>query len=631
MTRPAHPRRVSSAMTTRFTLLPAALALLTACPASPQPAGGFAITAGDRTAYAATIEAALATARTRHGNGAVTITFPAGLVRLSAPIALDARDAGTVLRAAPEGTTLSGAVVIAPAGASRLDDPALGALPGFKVGDPAPPATPQLFTGGERQRPASWPAQGYRTGWRVEQTAAGALLHPVGAPLPASEGPVLVSGYFGPGWAWDAIPARVTGGGLLLARTPEFGFADTARLRVSGALPLAPGRYAPDAGGARLALTTGPIELARTPMLLTLAGTRDVRIEGLAFERSVGTAIRIDDSSDVRLADCRIRQTGDRAVEIAGGHGVTIDRCRISETGGSAIFVSAGRRAELAPSGDAITATTVTHWGQALPTAPGVVVWGVGTSVRGNRIAGGGGGAIQLQGNDHRVEGNEIAWAVCEAEDAGAVYLGRDWTGRGTVIAGNYLHDIGDARDAQIAGVYLDDLASGTDVSRNTFVRIPFGVILGGGRDNAIDANLFAALVKAAVMFDARGTTWAKALTEPGGALRERLAAMPYRSPLWRARYPQLAALPEDRPAEPVGNVMTRNARIDTQPVWALTPGYTLAVEGDRLLQPTRAERDVLDGADRERAWPVLARLGGLDADAPWRSVPPTGVTACPR
>jgi hypothetical protein len=618
-------------MTTRLTLLPAALALLTACPASPQPGGGFAITVGGRTTRAATIEAALAAARAQHARGPVTVTFPAGLVRLTAPIALDARDSGTVLRAAPEGTTLSGAIVVAPAGATRLDDSRVGALAGFKVGDPAPPATPQLFAGDERLRPASWPAAGYRTGWHVEQTAAGPILRPVGAPLPPIAGPVLVSGYFGPGWAWDAIPARVTDGGLLLARTPEFGIADTARLRVGGALPLAPGRYAPDSGGAHLLPANAPIELARTPTLLTLAGARDVRVEGLGFERTTGTAIRIDESSDVRLADCRIRQTGDRAIEVTGGHGVTIDRCRIGETGGTAIFVSAGRRAELEPSGDAITATTVTHWGQALPTAPGLVVWGVGTSVRGNRIAGGGGAAIQLQGNDHRVEGNEIAWAVCEAEDAGAVYLGRDWTGRGTVIGDNYVHDIGDGRDAQIAGVYLDDLASGTEVARNAFVQLPFGVILGGGRDNAVTANLFAALSKAAVMFDARGTTWAKALTEPGGALRERLAAMPYRNALWRARYPQLAALPDDRAAEPVGNVMAGNARIDSQPLWALTPGYALDVRDDRVLQPSAAERVVLDSDDRERAWPVLARLGGLDPDQPWRRTPPTGVTACPR
>ena len=625
MTRPGRPPRVVRAML-RSTLVLSLPLLLTAAPA-PVPA--FTVTAGGARIHAATVDEALASARRLRGGGTVTITFPPGLLRLTAPIALDARDRGLVLAAAPGGTTLSGAAIVAPAGAARVADPRAAALPGYRFGSPDQPSLPQLYAGRERLRLASWPGEGYRTGWRIEQTAAGPLLRATGAALPPIAGPVLVSGYFGPGWAWDAIPARAQDGGLLLARTPEFGIAETARLRISGALPLAPRRYAPDANGARLSPAAAPVELARLPTLLTLDHAAGVRIDGLAFERSAGTAIRIDESTDVRLTGCTIRQTGDRAVQVTGGERVTIERCRIDETGGSAVFVSAGRRAGLEPSGDAILGTTVSRWGEGAPTAAGVVVWGVGTLVRGNRLAGGEGTALNLQGNEHRIEGNEIAWAVCQADDAGAVYMGRDWTQRGMVIADNFIHDIGGARDVQAAGVYLDDQASGATVTRNAFVRVPFGVLLGGGRDNRIEANLFATLSKAAVMFDARGTTWAKALSQPGGALLTNLAAMPYRNALWRKRYPALAALPEDRAAEPVGNVLRGNARIEAQPVWDMTPGYSLAVEDDRTPPPTAADRAAL--ATPDRAWPVLARLGGLDPDPAWRTTPATGMVACPR
>lgn len=619
----------------------AALVLVATGPAArPQAIADFSVErAGSPAIHAATIAEALAAARRSRaqGSGAVVITFPSGLLRLDAPIVLDATDGGTpasplVLRAAPEGTTVSGATIVAPAGASRVDDPRARTLPGFRFGASEPSPAPMLFVGGARLRPTTWPDEGYRTGWQVETTPAAPLLRSTGAALPPIGGAVLVSGYFGPGWAWDAIPARAEAGGLLLERTPEYGIATTARLRVTGALPAAPGRTSLDATGLRLpSAASAPVELAAAPSLLVLNHAAHVRIEGLVFERAAGTAIRIEESSDVRLTGCTVRDTGKLGIAVSDGQAVTIDHCRITDTGGAAIWLSGGVRPTLLPSGHAITASIIARWGQAMPTFPAMTIWGVGTLVRGNRIAGGGGAAIMLGGNDHRVEGNEIAWAVCEAEDAGAIYMGRDWTQRGMTIAGNYIHDIGGARDVQATGVYLDDQFSGATVARNVFFHAPFGVILGGGRDNRIDANLFASIAKAAVSFDARGTTWARAMSQPGGALATSLARMPYRDALWRQRYPALAALPEDRAAEPVGNALTGNVRIDSQAVWQLTPGYTLDPQADRVLWPERPMRDVLDAADRERAYPVLARLAGLDAAPPWRSVPPGGVTACPR
>ena len=56
---------------------------------------------------------------------------------------------------------------------------------------------------------------------------------------------------------------------------------------------------------------------------------------------------------------------------------------------------------------------------------------------------------------------------MCEAEDAEAIYFGRDWTQRGMVIAGNYLHGFEYARDIQAAAVHPDDEASGAEVTRN--------------------------------------------------------------------------------------------------------------------------------------------------------------------
>ena len=50
--------------------------------------------------------------------------------------------------------------------------------------------------------------------------------------------------------------------------------------------------------------------------------------------------------------------------------------------------------------------------------------------------------AIVFGGNEHLIEFNEIHDVCHESNDAGAIYGGRDWTMRGTVIRYNYFHDI---------------------------------------------------------------------------------------------------------------------------------------------------------------------------------------------
>jgi hypothetical protein len=93
----------------------------------------------------------------------------------------------------------------------------------------------------------------------------------------------------------------------------------------------------------------------------------------------------------------------------------------------------------------------------------------------------------------------------------------------------------------------------------NVFQRAGRGVLVGGGRDNVIENNLFVDTV-AGVQVDARGTTWAQ------GIVNDR------QSPLWRKwdevmelgspylqRYPELARLERDQPAIPKGNRIERN------------------------------------------------------------------------
>ena len=141
----------------------------------------------------------------------------------------------------------------------------------------------------------------------------------------------------------------------------------------------------------------------------------------------------------------------------------------------------------------------------------------------------------------------------------GAIYLGHDWTERGHIIRHNYLHHLGQFNRRDVMGVYLDDFASGATVQGNVFVDAGRGVVIGGGRDNTIDNNLFVDGA-AGVQADARGLTWAKQYASgEQSPLVQRLVAMPIDSEPYRTRYPELAKLLADQATMPKGNRIERN------------------------------------------------------------------------
>jgi len=110
-----------------------------------------------------------------------------------------------------------------------------------------------------------------------------------------------------------------------------------------------------------------------------------------------------------------------------------------------------------------------------------------------------------------------------------------------------------------VMAVYLDDCASGTTVYGNLFVRAGRAAMIGGGRDNTIENNLFVDC-SPAVHVDARGMGWAKFWFDGRDpTLMDRLKAVGHDRPPYRTRYPALAGILSDDPARPKGNRIVRN------------------------------------------------------------------------
>ena len=151
---------------------------------------------------------------------------------------------------------------------------------------------------------------------------------------------------------------------------------------------------------------------------------------------------------------------------------------------------------------------------------------------------------MSFSGNDHLIELNEIHSVCCESNDAGAIYAGRNWTMRGTVIRYNYFHHISGFENRGCVGVYLDDQFSGTEIFGNLFYKVATAAMIGGGRDCSIVNNVFVDCVPS-IHLDARGLVWAgRGRPEMDAGLK----AAPYQSPLWAKSLSEVAEHPQGRP-----------------------------------------------------------------------------------
>jgi len=308
----------------------------------------------------------------------------------------------------------------------------------------------------------------------------------------------------------------------------------------------------------------GAAEVSVAPGLLVIDGAHDLVVRDLVFEAARGDAITIRGASRVELTGCTIRGVGGWAVKITGGNDDSVSRCEITDTGEGGVLLDGGHRRTLVPGHHRAIDNHIHHYSRWKRTAQAAIeLIGVGHAVIGNHIHDAPHLAVAFSGNDHVIEHNLIERVCEEVNDAGAIAAGRDWTMRGTVIRDNVIRDVRGFRGAGCNGVMLDDLYSGTTVTGNTFERVARGVLVGGGRDNVIDHNLFIDCTTA-IRLDGRGLGWA-AYSIPE-SMRPALEAVPYRDPAWSARYPHLATILDDDPGAPKYNQITGNRAVRCGP-----------------------------------------------------------------
>jgi hypothetical protein len=554
----------------------------------------------------ATLERARAEVRKRKAAGTVPaggliVELAAGQFELSEPFALTAEDSGTagapiIYRASPgEEVRLIGGREITnfrevadPAIVSRLDEAARGKVRVADLKEMGIADLGSVLGNGNRMElffqdtpmtMARWPNEGFT---RIVEVVGGAPHKIHGIPGDKigrftykgdrpkrwlKEPEVWLHGY----WFWDwsdqrqRIESIDTEKRVITLEPPYHGYGYRRNQWYYAQNLLAeldiPGEWYLDKANAKLyfwppaPLTEGKAIVSVLPSILTTKAASHVTFRGFTVEAARGTAVVIGGGTGMRVVGCTIRNTGGAAVSVSGVENGVIG-CDVYGTGRGGIHLSGGDRKTLTPAKLLAENNHVHHYARWQRVyQPGITVHGCGNRVARNLIDNAPHMGMGFGGNNHVIELNELHSVCYESNDAGAMYTGRDWAQRGTVIRNNYLHHINGFEGRGCVGVYLDDQFSGTEISGNLFYKVTRAAMVGGGRDCTIENNIFVDCVPAAHV-DSRGLGWA---SRGFGGLKGKLEKMPYKSAPWSTQYPSLVNILDDEPMAPKGNVIARN------------------------------------------------------------------------
>ncbi len=295
-------------------------------------------------------------------------------------------------------------------------------------------------------------------------------------------------------------------------------------------------------------------------LMVSLEETSYLTIQGIIFDGSRTTAIQITGGTENRIAGCTLRNLGSFAVKIDGGTKNGVTGCDIYDVASGGIILAGGDRKTLTPAGNYATNNDIHDYSRIFRTnKPAVMMSGVGNRLAHNAIHDAPHAGVFYSGNEHILEFNDVFRLAKETGDVGAFYIGRDWTQRGNIIRYNYFHDLAGQGFAGAQGVYLDDWASGMTVFGNVFYKARRCVLIGGGRDNVVENNIFIE-GDPSIHVDARGIGWASYyFSDRNNSLFTSMDKMNYREPPYSEKYPELLALYDDEPELPKYNKILRN------------------------------------------------------------------------
>jgi len=312
--------------------------------------------------------------------------------------------------------------------------------------------------------------------------------------------------------------------------------------------------------------------------IIEIENAKNIILKDLNVAGTRASGIVCTNCENVDILYCTVSNiSGDSGIQYAGGKNCRIIGCHVYNTGAKCIDVSAGNKQTLEPGNMLIENCWLHNFGRLLKTyAGGIKMTGVGNTARNNLIYDGVHLGVQLGGNDHIVENNDIHSVLKEADDMGAIYMGRNMVARGTVIRNNAIHDLKSDSATSVGkwAIYLDDQQCGYTVTENFIFNVSGGgVFINGGRDNTVTNNIFANMETNSVTISDQG----RAFTNNKGIFDESyfgLDGIPFESEVY-SKYPHVNNLREDEPLTPKYNILDKNVN------------YNVPIELNLSLHPT--------------------------------------------
>ena len=401
------------------------------------------------------------------------------------------------------------------------------------------PAHMELFFGGRRMTLAQWPNKGFT---KIAGVPGTAIVDEHGGSVGRLEQGFLyegdrpsrwkklddiwVHGYWSWDWAnsYEQVDSIDLGRRLIRTRPPygNYYFRKGQRFYFLNILEELdePGEYFVDREAGRLYFwPPAPLESAEAAVsvfngpVVRMRNVNHVAFGGFTIEYLRGNGVEVNGGEAVRIFDVTIRNLGNTAVTIDGGRRHSVDGSRIYQVGDSGIQVAGGNRQTLEPAGHEVRDNDIHDMGEWSRTYnPAISISGVGNRIIHNHIHDGPHSGIQLSGNEHLIEFNEIDHLAKETGDVGAFYMGRDYTMRGVVIRYNFFHHTG-GMGLGAMGVYMDDCSGGATIFGNVFYKMSRATFIGGGRDNRIENNVYVEC-DPAIQIDGRGLDPASGLAQ---------------------------------------------------------------------------------------------------------------------
>jgi len=528
------------------------------------------------------IEAALAKARASRASTdqGATIELSPGVYRLSRTLTLTALDSGTkaaplTIRGASGGPVIfTGAVPLTeiplPAElaellpltarsrvkAFRLPPAIIAAFMAERVRSSGPQPQSAAIVVNQGNSPlhfAQWPNEGYarapviapQPGPKVDATVT---VEHTQAVRWAREPALRAGGYWTFDWAYEARNVKnvdtTTNRVELGVLQSSYRETKVQRYKIINAFCEidSPGEFAVDPKSGTLVawpVSAAPVEIATLDTVVSVNGAQSVVLDGIGIIGGHGDALAVHDASGVLVENGYLGMVGRNGATVTGSTDVKFARMTITDTGETGLSVASGDVGSLTPGNGEITDSIFTHTALLTPTyRPAVKVDGVGETISGSLFSRLPHAAIIFDGNDHRIIGNEFTRTELESGDAGVVYTYHDLTARGTLIEGNYFHDIRRPPDlaetswvADVRGVYLDGWASGTTIRGNLFVDVTAPVWINSGSDNVVAGNVFIRPTPSAIRIFDNSRDW---ISPVGQSARQTLSK---RTPALNRRY----------------------------------------------------------------------------------------------